>query len=223
MHTSTVLLLLVAAAAAATATANSIQVSSENAAGACVSSQREALLAFKPGITDDPAGRLASWRQGEEDCCRWRGVRCSNQTGHVVGLHLRNVPAADPEISLRDTSLDGELSSSLLALHHLEHLDLSMNNFSGPTGRLPEFLGLLSNLRYLNLSGIPFNGRVPPQLGNLSNLHYLDLSPAAHDNPWFIASLNSTDTSWISNLPLRYLNMDSSGEHGSFFEGPSSY
>nr|CAB3479334.1 unnamed protein product [Digitaria exilis] len=174
------------------------------AAGACIPQEREALLAFKRGITGDPAGRLASWQEGEEDCCRWSGVRCSNGTGHVVGLHLRN-PADD--LDLTDTALAGQISPSITSLHRLKYLDLSKNNVSGPTSRVPEFLGLLGNLRYLNLSGIPFYGRVPPQLGNLSKLHYLDLSAITNRGPWG-TYLNSTDISWLSNLPLRYLNMD---------------
>ena len=41
--------------------------------------------------------------------------------------------------------------SPLLALDHLEHLDLSENELEGPTGHIPKFLG---SLKYLNLSGI---------------------------------------------------------------------
>jgi hypothetical protein len=58
------------------------------AAASCIPSERDALLAFKRAITDDPAGRLASWREQDHDCCRWGGVRRSNVTGHVVGLYL---------------------------------------------------------------------------------------------------------------------------------------
>ncbi|CDP05556.1 unnamed protein product [Coffea canephora] len=41
--------------------------------------------------------------------------------------------------------------------------------------RIPTFLGLLKDLRYLNLSNAGFVGEVPHHLGNLSHLRYLDI------------------------------------------------
>jgi hypothetical protein len=55
----------------------------------CVAAEGAALLSFKAGITSDPADWLRSWRG--HDGCLWRGVRCSNTTGRVVELDLRNV------------------------------------------------------------------------------------------------------------------------------------
>ncbi|WVZ71956.1 hypothetical protein U9M48_020483 [Paspalum notatum var. saurae] len=169
---------------------------STTATGAsCIPHERDALLAFKHGVTSDPAGLLSSWRRdgghAEPDCCRWRGVRCSNRTGHVRKLRLRSTGAA----------MAGEISPSLLALKHLQHLDLSNNELEGSTGRLPEFLGSLKSLRYLNLSSISFRGVVPPQLGNLSKLMYLDLSAASN--------MKSSDLSWLTRLPsTQYLNLN---------------
>lgn len=72
-------------------------LSLRNASGTtvgCLAHERIALLKFKEGITSDPQGLLSSWRRSgrDQDCCQWRGVSCSKRTGHVVGLHLRNVP-----------------------------------------------------------------------------------------------------------------------------------
>uniref|UniRef100_A0A0E0MGD6 Leucine-rich repeat-containing N-terminal plant-type domain-containing protein n=1 Tax=Oryza punctata TaxID=4537 RepID=A0A0E0MGD6_ORYPU len=184
------------------------------AGGGCKPRERDALLAFKEGIVKDPAGLLSSWQRGgqydgdgddqllEEDCCQWRGVRCSNRTGHVVKLNLRNYYA---DVG---TALVGEIGHSLISLEHLKYLDLSMNNLAGPIhGHLPEFLGSFRSMRYLNLSGIMFTGMVPPQLGNLSNLRYLDLSGVRLSG--MVSFLYISDASWLAHLPkLQYLNLN---------------
>ncbi|GJM95328.1 hypothetical protein PR202_ga12048 [Eleusine coracana subsp. coracana] len=117
---------------------------------------------------------------------------CSNETGHILKLNIRN---QNPD----SHSLDG-ISPSLLSLKQLEHMDLSMNCF---VGHIPLFLVSIKKLRYLNLSGIPFSGEVPPQLGNLSKLQHLDLGSNNDDS-----DIYSADISWLKNLPmLQYLIM----------------
>jgi hypothetical protein len=51
----------------------------------CIQSERQALLQFKVGLSDD-YGMLSSWTMA--DCCQWKGVGCSNLTGHVLMLDL---------------------------------------------------------------------------------------------------------------------------------------
>ncbi|KAL6885640.1 hypothetical protein ACP4OV_010419 [Aristida adscensionis] len=166
--------------------------------GSCIPSERAALLSFKRGIISDPIGFLSSWHG--RDCCQWRGVTCNNRTGHVLRLHLRNPNNLD-DSHYEDTCLFSEISSSLLALKHLEHLDLSMNCLGGLNNHIPEFLGSIKNLRYLNLSSIPFTGRVPPQIGNLTKLQYLDLGDSR-------GGMHSADINWLTNLQmLQYLSM----------------
>lgn len=155
--------------------------------------EREALLEFKQSLVDE-YGILSSWGREDDkrDCCYWRGVRCSNTTGHVIVLDLQVLVHSEP--------LKGTISPSLLKLYHLRHLDLSENDFSG--SRIPEFIGSLNKLRYLSLSSAEFEVPIPSQLGNLSRLKYLDLS--------YINLNKSRD--WlriIDKLPsLRTLNLE---------------
>ncbi|CAO2142054.1 unnamed protein product [Urochloa humidicola] len=166
----------------------------------CIPHEREALLSFKQGITGDPASILDSWHGGDADCCQWRGVRCDNRTGHVLELRLGNEHPG--YYGYQDAALVGQISASLLALEHLNHLDLSWNLVEGSSGRIPEFLGSFKNLKYLNLCGIQFTGSLPTQLGNLSKLQYLNLSYMSDLEP-------PRDLSWLTRLPLlQNLNLE---------------
>ncbi|KAJ3694385.1 hypothetical protein LUZ60_009865 [Juncus effusus] len=162
----------------------------------CLQNERDALLEFKAGV-HDPSGRLASWR-GDE-CCTWAGVKCSNQTSHVVKLNLQ---PAD-----YDNNLSGEISPSLEALTDLKHLDLSFNNFSGST--FPKFICSFRNLKYLDLSEIELSGTIPQQLGNLSKLQHLHLT-----NNY--APLSISNIQCLSHLTsLKYLSMFGVNLHNS--------
>ncbi|XP_059630506.1 receptor-like protein EIX2 [Cornus florida] len=193
----------------------------------CIEREREALINFKHGLKD-PSGRLSSW--GGDDCCQWRGVRCNNILGHVVKLDLRNpIPVSsvvdyslmefDEKMAYvshyRRSCLGGKIHSSLLQLKYLNYMDLSFNYFGGI--RIPKFLGMFENLRFLNLSSSLFYGEIPPHLGNLSSLDYLHLGTTYPercylvdvDDPTATLDLRTENLEWLSGLSsLKYLNME---------------
>ncbi|MFS7975563.1 putative non-specific serine/threonine protein kinase [Helianthus anomalus] len=70
---------------------------------------------------------------------------------------------------------------------------------------IPKFIGSLKQLTYLNLSHADFSGIIPYHIGILSNLKSLDLSyynfPIAHDVNW-ISGLSSLEHIDLSSVNL---------------------
>ncbi|BAU02131.1 hypothetical protein VIGAN_11156700 [Vigna angularis var. angularis] len=163
----------------------------------CIERERQALLSFKHGLVD-VRGMLSTWRDDEKsrDCCKWKGIQCDHQTGHVTILRLRGS---------HTQYLRGALNiTSLFLLQNIQHLDLSYNNFI--ESHIPQLMGSLTNLRYLNLSYSDFGGNIPTQLGSLSHLLSLDLSHnyLLHgDIPYQLGSLTN-----LRYLDLSYNNLD---------------
>ncbi|KAJ0806435.1 putative leucine-rich repeat-containing, plant-type, leucine-rich repeat domain superfamily [Helianthus annuus] len=56
--------------------------------GKCLDEERRALLYFKAYINQIHNDPLPTWTTKEEkatnDCCKWQGVTCNEQTGHVT-------------------------------------------------------------------------------------------------------------------------------------------
>ncbi|CAH1452350.1 unnamed protein product [Lactuca virosa] len=151
----------------------------------CLDNERDALLLFKAPL-QDPNGHLSTWRVDQHDCCKWSGVTCNNQTGHVTWLHLDSY------------GLGGEISHSLLNLTYLNHLDLSRNSFHGT---IPTFIGSLRELIFLDLSYNSLYGTIPPEFGNITNLQRLYLGS--------MGGFRVENLEWLSHLyRLEELQMD---------------
>ncbi|BBG96923.1 disease resistance family protein / LRR family protein, partial [Prunus dulcis] len=119
----------------------------------CIERERQALLAFKRGLVDDNEvdqfNQLSTWGSETEkqDCCRWEGVYCSNQTGHVIQLDIFGA---------------------------FTIFDLTLIDFN--ESQIPDFLGSLTNLKHLTLHECNLVGQIPSSFGNLTQLQHLDLS-----------------------------------------------
>ncbi|KAF2296594.1 hypothetical protein GH714_000440 [Hevea brasiliensis] len=159
----------------------------------CIEREKQALLRMKDDLIDD-YDVLSSWGREEDkrDCCKWRGIACSNITGHVIEIDLTY-----------EKPLRGKISHSLLELRHLTYLNLSGNDYAG-TQFPADNNGSFSKLRYLYLNSANFSGTISSLLANLSSLQSLDLS---HNN---FHDLPNTD--WLFGLSsLSHLRLD--GNH----------
>lgn len=80
-------------------------------------------------------------------------------------------------LDLSANLLDGTIPAAWSSLVNLEHLDLGDQLAPGDlTGGVPAWLGSLTKLTYLSLSGNALTGPIPPELGNLASLVDLWLS-----------------------------------------------
>ncbi|CAN4112949.1 unnamed protein product [Withania somnifera] len=162
----------------------------------CLEKERDALLEFKRGLTDN-FEHLSTWGDEEykRECCRWKGIECDRRTGHVTVIDLHNEFTCSASACFAPR-LTGKLSPSLLELEYLDFLDLSVNGFENS---IPRFIGSLNRLQYLNLSFSSFSGVIPTELQNLTLLRILDLG----NNNLMIKDLR-----WLSHLSsLEFLSL----------------
>ncbi|XP_034606329.1 uncharacterized protein [Setaria viridis] len=172
---------------------SSLQAKRSN--GRCITSERDALLSLKAGLSD-PGGQLSSW-QGE-DCCQWKGVHCSNRTSHVVKLDLHGSYELGETTSVLTKGQQLELSKGI---QYMVNIDLSCNNL---TGQIPQGISALVALKSLNVSWNHLSGRIPNNIGDLKALESLDLShnELSGEIPSSISALTS-----LASFNLSYNNL----------------
>ncbi|KAF5452678.1 hypothetical protein F2P56_027649 [Juglans regia] len=150
-----------------------LSVSSSGVQPMCHDDERFALLQFKESYfinqsaSRDPTAypKVSSWKPDQiSDCCKWDGVECNKDTGHVIGLDLSS------------SCLKGFLNSnsSLFRLAHLQNLNLDDNDFN--SSPLPTSFRQLSRLTVLSLAASIFSGQIPSEIFKLSKLVSLNLS-----------------------------------------------
>ncbi|KAK2989910.1 hypothetical protein RJ640_001975 [Escallonia rubra] len=182
------------------------------AAGFTNETDRQALLAFKDLIQEDPFAVLSSWNDSLH-FCEWKGVTCGRRHQRVTALRLvsQNLVGSVSaqigrlnflsEIQLENNSFHGTIPPEIGQLFRLQTLWLYNNYFQGKLPlTLSKDLGLtLPNLKYLYLGGNKFSGSFPPSMANASRLLFLDMS-------WndFAGPIPTN----LGNLDLEYLKLD---------------
>ncbi|XP_020585907.1 receptor-like protein 12 [Phalaenopsis equestris] len=123
-------------------------------------------------------------------------VNLSAYGGEWCGALANSTPELEV-LSMQGCSLFGYFPSKIFLLRNLKDLQISYNQMlSGSLpdfpedsnleklnlfatnfyGNLPDTIGNLKFLTYMDLGGCQFSGRIPPSMGNLSQLKWLSLS-----------------------------------------------
>jgi hypothetical protein len=145
--------------------------------------EKEILLQFKGNISNDPYNSLSSWVSIGDPCQYYNGVFCDS-----VGFVER--------IVLWNTSLAGVLSPALSGLKHLRILTLFGNQFL--SNILQEYADI-QTLWEINFSSNALFGSIPEFIGDLPSIRFLDLS---RSKSRFQLWVNKTASSSGSSLPL---------------------
>lgn len=153
----------------------SLMITNISASKACHPDDLKGLNEFKAGIHSDTSGRLSKWIG--QDCCSWPGISCNSTTNRVVEIYLPGhyVDGDDESPKFVSSTMSGSISPSISLLTSLQVLDL--NKLVGLTGQIPESIGLLKNLKDLNLETNQISGTIPKSVfTNLTSLTILNLA-----------------------------------------------
>ncbi|KAL6320751.1 hypothetical protein AAG906_008751 [Vitis piasezkii] len=127
-------------------------------------------------------------------------------------------------LNLAYSNIHGPIPSGLRNMTSLRFLDLSYNNFASP---IPDWLYHITSLEHLNLASLNiesnnFHGILPNDIGNLTSITYLDLSYNALEGD-VLRSLGNLCTFQLSNLSydrprksLEFLSLRGNKLSGSF-------
>ncbi|XP_034206337.1 receptor-like protein EIX2 isoform X2 [Prunus dulcis] len=210
-----------------------------NVTGRCIERERKALLAFKRGLVDK-ADLLSSWgsEAQKQDCCRWVGVSCSNQTGHVIQVDLHGLYSLQGSLSflcssaaiglgfldLSNNNVSGQVPDCLTYLTNLVMLDLSYNALSG---KIPTTIGSVFWIETLKLRSNGFVGQLPSSLKNCTSLKVIDVGDNKLSGPipkWLGVGLKDLVILMLSSnhfngsLPLTIMSSNTHSNFGFLYE-----
>ncbi|GAY62863.1 hypothetical protein CUMW_221160 [Citrus unshiu] len=156
---------------------------------------KQALIAFKSKVDDDPFGALSTWNDSV-NFCQWLGVTCSLKHQRVIYIIESQWPKSDRYRFSLHRKLDipyayqpstkqflwqyptrnrplGQIPVNLTHCSELRTLDLVLNKLEENqlVGELPPYIGFtLPNIRN------QFFGNIPHSISNASKLEWLDFA-----------------------------------------------
>ncbi|CAK9327265.1 unnamed protein product [Citrullus colocynthis] len=147
----------------------------------CSSNEREALIAFKKGLSD-PSARLSSWLG--DNCCEWHGITCNLISGKVTKIDLHNSLGStiSPFLAFGDDyrpwiDPEGAPIPYFFGMLRSLRLPLYVENLQWLSGLSSlEYLNLGWSFNTYNMRDNKFQGTIPHDfLQNLCKLRFLDL------------------------------------------------
>ena len=179
--------------------------------GSPYSTDREALMAFYNATRGDIWIDNEHW--GTESHIRdWYGVNDSSLITDTDKTSDRTV-----SLELRLNRLSGELPNALGYLTSLKVLEITGHRYTNGNlrGSIPDGLGDLINLEYLDLHGNNLSGKIPSALGKLNKLEYLDLRmnnlrgsiPASMGELTSLEGLDLSENSLTGEIPVSFADL----------------
>ncbi|KAK7262546.1 hypothetical protein RJT34_30120 [Clitoria ternatea] len=142
----------------------------------CPSSEWAALMSIKASLKEPNFPVFQTWR-GTNCCYRWFGVTCDPTTRRVTKINLNALTITDYHRNLPATTtpyMTGHISSSICNLTQL--FSITISDWKGISGNIPNCITTLSFLQYLDLSGNHITGQIPFSIGRLTLLTVLNLA-----------------------------------------------
>ncbi|KAL6124192.1 hypothetical protein ACLB2K_076707 [Fragaria x ananassa] len=179
---------------------------------------RQALLAIKDQIQQDPNQITSSWNETLHFCL-WHGVTCSRRhrqrvtklelvslaSGGSISPHVGNLSFLRV-LDLRNNSFTQQIPPQIGSLHRLQVLRLNNNSL---TGTIPANISNCFKLTRLSLAKNNLVDQIPPQLSSLSKLQtfvlqYNNLTgeiPSSLGNLSSLESFSLIDNNLKGNVP----------------------